>query len=388
MKPVFVALLLGLMVGVMLSFSGCIQPKEAPVVSENVASEEWKPDGVVGENEYARSMVLVGPSRQGYTGGEMEISWKNDREYLYMALNATANGWLSIGFEPLEWMKNADMILGSVQGSKATVLDEYCTGNYGPHIEDTLLGGTNDILESGGSKVAGRTTIEFKRKLNTGDRFDKAFTPGQAISVIWASSQGSDASIKHDVAYGEGILTLNDEQKTVSPTTTAAALSLRETQGILFIWEEEKTGRDLYTAFYEKDNQSIFLNLVRSEQSHMDQAKAIIDKYGLQDRILDEPGVFRNQTLREIYDRLLTQGLNSDQDALRAAATFEEISIVDLTKELAATQAEDVRVVYEGLLAGSRKHLRSYVNELQAQGMQYAPVYLSRSEFEETIKAQ
>jgi len=388
LKPIFVALLLGLMVGVMLSFSGCIQPKEAPVVSEKVASEEWKPDGVVGENEYARRMVLVGPSRQGYTGGEMQISWKNDQEYLYMALNSTANGWLSIGFEPLEWMKNADMIMGSVQGSKATVLDEYCTGNYGPHIEDTLLGGTNDILESGGSKVAGRTTIEFKRRLNTGDRFDKAFTPGQAISVIWASSQGSDASIKHDVAYGEGILTLTDEQTTASPATSAAVLSLREKQGIIFIWEEEKTARDLYTAFYEKDNQSIFLNLVRSEQNHMDQAKAIIDKYGLQDRILDEPGDFGNQTLQEIYDRLLTLGLNSDQDALRAAATFEEISIVDLTKELAATQAEDVRVVYEGLLAGSRKHLRSYVNELQAQGMQYDPVYLSRSEFDETIKAQ
>ena len=81
MKPIFIALLLGLMVGVMLSFSGCIQPKKAPIVSEKVASEEWKPDGVVGENEYARSMVLVGPSRQGYTGGEMQISWKNDREY-------------------------------------------------------------------------------------------------------------------------------------------------------------------------------------------------------------------------------------------------------------------------------------------------------------------
>ncbi len=385
MKPIFVALLLGLMVGVMLSFSGCIQPKEAPVVSEKVASEEWKPDGVVGENEYARSMVLVGPSRQGYTGGEMQISWKNDQEYLYMALNATANGWLSIGFDPLEWMKNSDMILGSVQGSKATVLDEYCTGNYGPHIEDTLLGGTNDILESGGSRVAGRTTIEFKRKLNTGDRFDKAFLPDQTISVIWASSQGSDASIKHDVAYGEGILTLTEERTVVAPV---AALTLRETQGMLFIWEEEKTGRDLYTAFYEKDNQSIFLNLVRSEQNHMDQAKAIIDKYGLQDRILDEPGVFLNQTLREIYDRLLGQGLNSDQDALRAAATFEEISIMDLTKELAATQAEDVRVVYQGLLAGSRKHLRSYVNELQVQGIQYSPVYLSQSEFEETIRAQ
>ncbi len=306
MKPIFAALLLGLMVVVVLSFSGCIQPKEAPVVSEKVASEEWKPDGVEGENEYARSMVLVGPSRQGYTGGEMEISWKNDQEFLYMALNATANGWLAIGFEPLEWMKNADMILGSVQGGKVTVLDEYCTGNYGPHIEDTLLGGTNDILESGGSKVAGRTIIEFKRKLNTGDRFDKAFIPGQAISVIWASSQGSDASIKHDVAYGEGILTLTAERTGVAPV---AALTLRETQGMLFIWEEEKTARDLYTSLYEKNNQTIFLNLVRSEQNHMDQAKAIIDKYGLQAQIKDVPGIFGMiKPVQEIHDRLRGPG--------------------------------------------------------------------------------
>ena len=92
-----------------------------------------------------------------------------------------------------------------------------------------------------------RIVIEFKRRLNTGDRFDKAFTPGQSISVIWASSQDPDASIKHDVAYGEGILTLTDEQKTAALATTAAVLSLREKQGILFIWEEEKTARDLYT---------------------------------------------------------------------------------------------------------------------------------------------
>ena len=50
---------------------------------------------------------------------------------------------------------------------------------------------------------------------------------------------------------------------------------------MLFIWEEEKAARDLYTSLYEKNNLSIFMNLLRSEQSHMDQAKAIIDKYGL-----------------------------------------------------------------------------------------------------------
>ena len=102
MKPILVALLLGLL----LFSSGCIQPEKAPVVEEKAATGEWKADGIVGESEYSRSMVLQGPARQGYSGGEMEISWKNDQEYLYLALNGSTDGWLAIGFEPLEWMKN------------------------------------------------------------------------------------------------------------------------------------------------------------------------------------------------------------------------------------------------------------------------------------------
>ena len=54
MKPILVALLLGLL----LVSSGCIQPKEAPVVVETIAVGEWKADGIVGESEYSRSMLL------------------------------------------------------------------------------------------------------------------------------------------------------------------------------------------------------------------------------------------------------------------------------------------------------------------------------------------
>src|SRR5512137_1649240 len=102
MKPILVALFLSLL----LFSSGCIQPKEAPAVSEKVATDEWNADGIVGNSEYSRSMLLQSPARQGYSGGEMEISWRNDWEYLYLALNGSTEGWLAIGFEPLEWMKN------------------------------------------------------------------------------------------------------------------------------------------------------------------------------------------------------------------------------------------------------------------------------------------
>lgn len=350
---------------------------------EMAASEEWKPDGVVGENEYARSMVLHGQAKQGYTGGRMEISWKNDQEFLYMALNGSTNGWLAVGFEPTEWMKDADIILGFVEGKKATVLDEYSTGNYGPHIEDTMLGGTNDILQMGGRRDSANTIIEFKRKLDTGDRFDKSMHSGETVSMIWAMSDSSDQGVKHNIAYGEGIMPLILENATV---VSAAVPSLREIQGILFIWQEEKAARDLYISLYEETNLSIFMDLVRSEQNHMDQAKSIIDKFGLQMPVPDVPGKFENQTLKEIYNRMQAQGRLSHQEALKSAATFEEISIVDLEKEIAATNMEEIEVVYQGLLAGSRKHLRSYVMDLQELEIQYSPQYLSTSKFDEIMK--
>ena len=378
--------MIALILGLLLLFSGCIERQEAPEVLEQETTEEWKSDGIIGDGEYSRSVLLQGPSRQGYSGGDLAISWKNDKEHLYLALNGSTDAWLAIGFDPLEWMKNADIILASVQGGKAVVLDEYCTGNYGPHIEDTMLGGSDDILESGGSKSAGRTVIELKRKLDTGDRFDKAFSPGGTVSMIWALSSSSDISLKHNIAYGEGILSLTGGEAAADDGAALAALTAREKAGLLFIWEEEKAARDLYNGLYEKNNITIFLDLVRSESSHMDQARAVMEKHGLAVPP-DEPGRFQNQTLQEIHDQLLAEGLQSDQDALTVAAVFEEISIVDLEKELSASQAEDVRTVYEGLLAGSRKHLRSYVSDLKDQGIEYQPRYLEGGEFQKIVKS-
>ena len=378
--------MIALILGLLLLFSGCIERQEAPEVLEQETTEEWKADGIIGDGEYSRSVLLQAPSRQGYSGGDLAVSWKNDKEHLYLALNGSTDAWLAIGFDPLEWMKNADIILASVQGGKAVVLDEYCTGNYGPHIEDTMLGGSDDILESGGSKSAGRTVIELKRKLDTGDRFDKAFSPGGTVSMIWALSSSSDISLKHNIAYGEGILSLTGGEAAADDGAALAALTAREKDGLLFIWEEEKAARDLYNGLYEKNNMTIFLDLVRSESSHMDQARAVMEKHSL-DVPPDEPGRFQNQTLQEIHDQLLAEGLQSDQDALTVAAIFEEISIVDLEKELSASQAEDVRTVYEGLLAGSRKHLRSYVSDLKDQGIEYQPRYLEGGEFQKIVKS-
>jgi hypothetical protein len=118
----------------------------------------------------------------------------------------------------------------------------------------------------------------------------------------------------------------------------------------------------------------------------MDQVRMIIDKYSLQIPVEDVPGSFENATLNELYGDLLAQGIKSQLDALAAAAGYEEISIRDLERALSMTEAEDVLVVYQGLLAGSRKHLRSYVEDLKEHGIEYTSVYLSQEEFEKTVQ--
>jgi len=92
------------------------------------------------------------------------------------------------------------IIMGSVNDRNTTLLDEYCIGNYGQHLNDTELGGTYDILEYGGKEDGNHTVIEFKRKMNTDDKFDKAFSPGENISIIWAMADSKESDMKHNLA--------------------------------------------------------------------------------------------------------------------------------------------------------------------------------------------
>nr|WP_240910972.1 DOMON domain-containing protein [Thermococcus sp. MV5] len=74
---------------------------------------------------------------------------------------------------------------------------------------DEQLGGSNDILEFGGREENGYTVIEFKRKLNTGDKYDKTLTPGQKVRFIFALADVDEFTTKHNIARGYGELTLD-----------------------------------------------------------------------------------------------------------------------------------------------------------------------------------
>jgi len=154
---------------------------------------EWSADGVITAGEYAGVQTF----------GDYEIQWTSDGNYIYIGMKAKTSGWLAVGIQPGTRMKDADMVLGFVKDDKATIYDFFCTGDYGPHSPDTELGGANDILEFGGKEAGGYTTIEFKRLLDTGDKYDISIFKG-ANKIIWSYGLDDQSTQKHvSRGYGE-----------------------------------------------------------------------------------------------------------------------------------------------------------------------------------------
>ena len=158
---------------------------------------EWKADGVIADNEYSKTQVI----------GEIEVYSRIDNDVVRLALKAKTNGYVAIGFDPSEKMKDADMVLGFVKDGKAVVTDMFSTGLTGPHPPDDQQGGRQDVTVFGGSKKDGVTIIEFERKLVTGDSLDKAIKIGDN-RIIWAVGDNETATTKH-VKRGGGVLTFN-----------------------------------------------------------------------------------------------------------------------------------------------------------------------------------
>ncbi|WP_211356876.1 DUF2202 domain-containing protein [Phaeodactylibacter luteus] len=192
---------------------------------------------------------------------------------------------------------------------------------------------------------------------------------------------GSDMSDINITASGTSCSNLNSTPVTVPLTED-------EADALIFMREEEKLARDIYLALSDKWGVPIFANIAASEQRHMDAVGCMISRYQLVDPITDDtPGIFNNEVLAALYPALLSQGLESYEQALQVGATIEDLDINDLNKELASAQHTEVIATFENLARGSRNHLRSFVGELEKLGANYTPQYISSEEFEAIISS-
>lgn len=172
------------------------------------------------------------------------------------------------------------------------------------------------------------------------------------------------------------------------PAAADAELDASVADGVVFMIEEEKLARDVYTTLEELWGLPIFGNIASAEQTHMDAVLTLVDGYGLTDPVGDNPvGVFVNPELQTMYDDLIATGSTSPAAALEVGAVIEEVDIEDLETYLGEATQSDVITVYERLLAGSENHLSAFVSQLESNGIDRDPVVLDQASYDTILSS-
>lgn len=165
-------------------------------------------------------------------------------------------------------------------------------------------------------------------------------------------------------------------------------LSDAELAALSYMREEEKLARDVYLYFFDLWGSQIFSNIATSEQTHTDAVLHLAQKYELADPAEGNPeGVFSDPLLQGLYDTLIAQGTPSLMDALIVGATIEDLDIFDLQRLLVNVDNQDIIVVFESLLKGSRNHMRAFSSRLEDLSVVYTPTYISQEEYDEIINS-
>jgi len=194
------------------------------------------------------------------------------------------------------------------------------------------------------------------------------------------------------------VVTVDDDGNTSFDATTLAAqlealplgeLTQEETDGLLLMREEEKLARDVYLALYDIHGLNIFNNISSSEQTHTDAVLALLERYRLADPVGENAtGVFENVDLQQLHDALVAQGTNSLLEAFYVGAEIEELDIADIeTLKAQVVDNEDIVLVYDNLLKGSRNHLRSFHRQIESNSGSYTPSHITQEQYDEIVNS-
>ena len=147
-----------------------------------------------------------------------------------------------------------------------------------------------------------------------------------------------------------------------------SSLDATETEGLIYMREEEKLAHDVYVTLYEKWGLSIFNNISKSEDNHENKIETLLNNYQIEDSVGDNSiGVFVNPDLQQLYNNLIAQGSQSLTEALKVGVLIEETDIADLQERIAQTDNADIQQVYQQLLNGSYNHLSAFTSNLTGE---------------------
>ena len=242
-------------------------------------------------------------------------------------------------------------------------------------LDDTVLAGDVALADGG---TADSTTVDSPA---TEESESEDSEPEENESEDSVSSASGEIATTDD----EGVTAMEDEMLASElDALPVGELTQEEIDGLAFMREEEKLAGDVYVALYDEWGLNIFNNISGAESTHTAAVKTLLDRYDIADPSEGlAPGEFTNPEIQALYDDLVETGSQSVVDALRVGALIEDLDISDLQDR--ATQTPDINLVYDNLERGSRNHMRAFIRQLDAEGVEYTPIYLSQAEFDEII---
>jgi len=160
--------------------------------------------------------------------------------------------------------------------------------------------------------------------------------------------------------------------------TVVVVLADEQQETLLWMREEEKLARDVYLELYDQWGVAVFKNIANSEQKHMNALLRKIKTFGLTDPAVAAEGEFTNPVLQQLYTDLVAQGEDSYVAALKVGATIEDLDIADLIEAIENTDNLSLKMTYQNLLEGSKRHLRAFTSLMKEQSVEYTPEYIEQ----------
>jgi hypothetical protein len=212
-------------------------------------------------------------------------------------------------------------------------------------------------------------------------------------SIAVASSCQKDAMSSENPQYASILSVSGDGTTSVIEANLKSALietsdlTDSELASLLKMKEEEKLARDVYAVLAKKWGSQVFTNISAAENNHLNAIVLLLTSYGSTETSIGEAGVFADAAVQTLYNDLVTKASVSVTEAYKTGALIEEMDIKDLNEALSTTTNENVVLVFENLLKGSRNHLRAFNRQLTTLGIVYTPIYISQTDYTQIVSS-
>ena len=134
------------------------------------------------------------------------IAYRVAGDTIAVGIKAKTNGWVAVALGEAVHVQS-DVWIGYVTADgQAIILDSDNASKAGNHALDSTRGGADDLFDISGSESNGITTLEFKRRLNTGESLDIALAPGNN-QFTWAFG-ATDSLTSIHIRIGFGTITI------------------------------------------------------------------------------------------------------------------------------------------------------------------------------------